>query len=247
MVITAQQLVKLAEDQVGVKESPAGSNKVKYNTAYYGKTVSGSAYPWCCVFVWWLFYTLDANELFYGGKKTASCTTLMDYAKEHGLFVTGDYKQGDLIFFNWAGAKSYANHIGVCVSASKTAVTCIEGNTSVTNNDNGGSVMRRQRNNSVVVGAYRPKYKVASSATKPSKETAKPEEVTVTVPVLKQGMKVPAVKPLQILLNGRGYDCGAVDGSFGPATLSAVRLFQKNKGLTIDGSVGPATWKKLLE
>ena len=74
----------------------------------------------------------------------------------------------------------------------------------------------------------------------------KTETVQVSIPVLKQGMKGDYVKPLQILLNGRGYDCGTVDGSFGPKTLSAVKLFQKNKGLTIDGSVGPKTWEKLL-
>lgn len=59
---TAAQLVKIAESQVGVKETPSGSNKVKYNTWYYGRVVSGSAYPWCCVFVEWCFAVL-AGEI----------------------------------------------------------------------------------------------------------------------------------------------------------------------------------------
>lgn len=50
-----------AQAEVGVKESPAGSNKVKYNTWYYGKAVSGSAYPWCAVFVSWVFNGPDAG------------------------------------------------------------------------------------------------------------------------------------------------------------------------------------------
>lgn len=55
------------------------------------------------------------------------------------------------------------------------------------------------------------------------------------------------VKTLQRLLNALGYDCGAVDGSFGPATRAAVVAFQKAKGLTVDSVVGKATWTALLK
>lgn len=247
-MVTANDLLILARAQIGVKENPAGSNNVKYNTEYYGKEVRDNAstkYPWCCAFIWWLFKGCGASDLFYGGGKTASCTKLMDYAKKNGLWVTKDYKPGDLILFNWHNSKSSAEHIGICESVTKTSVTCIEGNTSLTSNDNGGCVMRRTRNLSVVVGAYRPKYYTGAKVSL-SKGTTKADTVTLTLPVLKQGMKNDTVKALQILLNGRGYNCGAVDGSFGPATLSAVKLFQKNKSLTIDGIAGPRTLSKLL-
>lgn len=46
--------MQLAAEQIGTKEVPSGSNKVKYNTWYYGRAVSGSAYPWCQVFVCWV-------------------------------------------------------------------------------------------------------------------------------------------------------------------------------------------------
>ncbi len=36
------------------------------------------------------------------------------------------------------------------------------------------------------------------------------------------------------------------DGKFGPKTKTAVIAYQKKNGLVQDGSVGPATWKKLL-
>lgn len=52
------------------------------------------------------------------------------------------------------------------------------------------------------------------------------------------------VKELQQLLNARGYRL-VVDGSFGPATLAAVRSFQMAANLVIDGFAGPATMAAL--
>ena len=53
--VTAEMVVKTALSQVGVKESPSGSNRVKYNTWFYGKEVRGTSYPWCMTFVQWVF------------------------------------------------------------------------------------------------------------------------------------------------------------------------------------------------
>ena len=58
---TAAHLVSIAKSQLGVTEYPPNSNRVKYNTWYYGKSVSGSAYPWCMVFVCWCFAVLCGN------------------------------------------------------------------------------------------------------------------------------------------------------------------------------------------
>ena len=35
--MTAERIVSAARAEIGVKESPASSNRVKYNTAYYGR------------------------------------------------------------------------------------------------------------------------------------------------------------------------------------------------------------------
>ena len=68
------------------------------------------------------------------------------------------------------------------------------------------------------------------------------------VKVLRKGAKGDNVKALQILLIGRGYSCGSygADGSFGAATDSALRAFQKANGLSVDGVCGPKSWNKLL-
>ncbi|MEJ8670760.1 peptidoglycan-binding domain-containing protein [Streptomyces sp. Marseille-Q5077] len=49
------------------------------------------------------------------------------------------------------------------------------------------------------------------------------------------------------MLSKRGYSVGGsgVDGEFGADTESAVRLFQSDKGLEVDGEVGPNTWAAL--
>lgn len=67
----------------------------------------------------------------------------------------------------------------------------------------------------------------------------------VSLPVLKRGMKNDTVAVVQLLLIGLGYDIEA-DGSFGPATEAAVRKYQEDAGLGVDGSVGPVTWARLL-
>ncbi|GAA3786898.1 hypothetical protein GCM10023083_23490 [Streptomyces phyllanthi] len=55
------------------------------------------------------------------------------------------------------------------------------------------------------------------------------------------------VLQVQCILTKRGYGVGSsgVDGEFGPGTESAVRSFQADKGLAVDGIVGRETWVAL--
>ena len=153
--MTAEKILEIARSQLGIKENPPNSNRVKFNTAYYGREVSGSAYPWCCAFVWWVFREAGAASLFYGGKKTASCSALLSFHK--GQAVRGDYQPGDIIFFNFNGRKNPA-HVGICESWDGQYITTIDGNTAPTNEANGGAVMRRRRAKKYMIGAYRPAY-----------------------------------------------------------------------------------------
>ncbi len=61
--------------------------------------------------------------------------------------------------------------------------------------------------------------------------------------LLKKGSRGESVKWLQYRLNDLGYDCGAIDGIFGPKVLEAVKAFQAD--VFVDGIVGPLTLEKL--
>lgn len=58
-------------------------------------------------------------------------------------------------------------------------------------------------------------------------------------PTLRKGSRGELVKQVQAAVGV------AVDGYFGPNTEAAVKVFQRNKGLTADGICGPATWDKI--
>jgi N-acetylmuramoyl-L-alanine amidase len=53
------------------------------------------------------------------------------------------------------------------------------------------------------------------------------------------------VGELQATLGRIGFDCGRVDGIFGPRTASALEDFQRNSGLLVDGVCGAITVRAL--
>ena len=229
MRMTSDQAVAIAQSEIGTKENPSGSNKVKYNTWYYGKEVSGDSYPWCCAFISWIFKGTNLV------KKTALCADLMQWFMARKQMVERPLK-GDIVFFKFGKTTRIANHVGIVEEASQwpANITSIEGNTSVTSDDNGGRVMRRTRSKANIVGFARPEYEGKVQNTIGVKDK----------PTLKMGSKGDWVKVAQARLLMYGYQI-EVDGDFGPNTKNAVVSFQASYGLTKDGIIGPKTWAKL--
>lgn len=88
---------------------------------------------------------------------------------------------------------------------------------------------------------------VASNAPKEVKDT-----VTIELPVLRKGSKGDEVKTLQRLLKALGYKGSdqkqlAIDGDFGQNTDYALRAYQKDKGLIVDGICGKNSWTAILK
>ncbi|NES64085.1 MAG: peptidoglycan-binding protein [Okeania sp. SIO2D1] len=64
-------------------------------------------------------------------------------------------------------------------------------------------------------------------------------------PTLSRGSRGNDVERLQMTLNEMGYSLVG-DGIFGSNTEAAVKEFQKNSRLEVDGIVGPLTWYALM-
>lgn len=58
---------------------------------------------------------------------------------------------------------------------------------------------------------------------------------------LRKGNSGQQVVWAQYMLNTIGYSCGTIDGVFGGSTVTAVKNFQSNNGLKVDGILGPKT------
>ena len=150
--MTGRDVALLAATQVGISESPPNSNNVRYNTWYYGREVGGGSYPWCMVFVQWVFAQLGVAL----PQRTASCGALMRAAQMSGQWVTADYRPGDVVIYDFPGGAA-TDHCGIVESATDSGVVAIEGNTGSGSDADGGQVQRRSRAFSVIVGAVRAK------------------------------------------------------------------------------------------
>jgi hypothetical protein len=157
--MSLSKVLDVARGEVGVTESPPGSNRVKY----WEVMPSWNGQPWCVVFLMWCFRKAGDAMAFFGGAFTASCSTLLAWYKNQGQTVpVEDVQAGDIVLLNFHGGKD-PEHCGLVeftpVKGSMTIAT-IEGNT--TNGggsqSDGGQVCRKTRYMTQVVAVCRPIY-----------------------------------------------------------------------------------------
>lgn len=65
--------------------------------------------------------------------------------------------------------------------------------------------------------------------------------------ILKPGAKGDDVKALQLQLVAHGFNPGQIDGDYGEKTVSAVRSFQRTRGIVASGAADLKTWNALFE
>lgn len=128
--------IETAIAEIGTKENPPESNKVKYNNK--------NGQPWCGYFVMWcakqakvkmpnVVYTPAGVAAFQGIGQWSNAETAMP-------------KPGDIVFFDFPGGEK-TDHVGIVIKDNGDGtVTTVEGNTSGTGSQsNGGEVMEKVR------------------------------------------------------------------------------------------------------
>jgi len=139
--LKAKIIIEVALAEVGQKEMPKNSNKTKYGNWFGLDEVS-----WCGIFVSWVY---DQAGIPLGNigftKGFAGCQTAVQHFKTSGE-VTEDPQIGDIVLFDWNNDKRY-DHAGIFNGwkVEGKELNTIEGNTSLTNQSNGGEVMLRTR------------------------------------------------------------------------------------------------------
>lgn len=133
------RIIETAIKEIGTIEKPKNSNKTKY-----GKWFGFDGVPWCGIFVSWV-YAQAGYPLGNIGfpKGFAGCQTAVAHFRKTGEIVKNP-QRGDIIFFDWNGDKRY-DHCGIVNDNNGNGIGTIEGNTSFTNESNGGQVMNRFR------------------------------------------------------------------------------------------------------
>lgn len=143
------KIVEIAQREIGTTETPKNSNKTKY-----GKWFGLDGLPWCGMFVSWCYATAGKQLPKIGYLRGfAGCQTAYAYFLKNG-WITNNPVAGDIVLFDWNSDGRY-DHTGIFVRRiDDNHFETIEGNTSLTNQSNGGQVMLRKRNYSTAIFAH---------------------------------------------------------------------------------------------
>lgn len=163
--------LRMLEESVkylGIEENPAGSNRVIFSLWY------GVIGPWCAMVESYVGVKIG-SKAFKRGSYWAYCPFIFADAQRavRGLILTYRPKDGNIVLFDWQGLgrRGTADHTGLWASEATLRriapaqlnnamrefgrlgpgdFWCVEGNTGVGNDSNGGKHMIRKRNRSMV-------------------------------------------------------------------------------------------------
>ncbi len=147
--------LSIAMSQVGVKETPAGSNSGPQVSGYQRVTRAYNA-PWCASFCQWAYVKAGAPQPCNSGYVPTLKTW---YETRHRGLTRVEVRPGDFVMYDWAKKDGVADHIGIFrewLDEKKQTFAAVEGNTSVSNQSNGGQVMVRFRDVKDVILFARP-------------------------------------------------------------------------------------------
>lgn len=243
---TAAKVIAEARADLGMKESPPGSNLVPITKAFGkipGYPGGGYGYPWCAAAtsIWCKAAGLKPNTDY---PHTPSTITQYNWAKSNNRWFSTP-KVGDLVLYTNNRTAGGIYHVELVEAVSASSITTIGGNTSGTAGNiqgNGDGCYRKtiSLSNARIYGYVRPRYAGATEA------PAKPwDGKSYPGHLVRYGDTGAEVKVVQTMLKKHGVILDA-DADFGPATEKAVLAFQTRNRLEADGVVGPTTWAALM-
>ncbi len=233
----AEDAIAYMASKEGLGESPRGSNHNEI-TEWYG--MDG---PWCAMTVSRALcvagFTTNGNDVKVPGVRQ---TTAKGWA--YVPYLLNDFRDvgradknprpGDLVIFDWEH-DGEVDHVGMVERVEPDGtVWTYEGN----RND---VLMHVHRHRSVIAAFCHPPY---DDTPPPPPPPPPPSGVPPFPGYCSLGSTGKAVRASQQRLADRGWKI-AVDGIFGRGTDRVVRAYQKEKGLEVDGVVGPITWQSM--
>jgi len=134
------KIIEIARKEIGYKEFPSNSNLTKY-----GEWFGFDGVAWCAMFVSWCYHVAGFPLGKIGFLRGfAGCQSGYDYWKKRGEITTKP-QPADIVLFDWNKDLRY-DHTGIFVrDLGNGLFESIEGNTSGTNQSNGGEVQLRTR------------------------------------------------------------------------------------------------------
>ena len=230
--MSRQDVLNKAQSQDGTVESPPNSNKTAYGL-WYQPNLNGQ--KWCAMFVSWVFHHAG-HPLGHIQTKNGihHCQSAHNYYKEKGK-ITSNPQPGDIVIYDWEG-NGYADHIGIFIkwtNAAQTAIEAWEGNTSTSNNSDGGGVMKRIRSRNLIKSFINPGVYTDTNVT--------------PVPVsLSKGARGSKVTQIQKYLYDIGYTI-EIDGWFGNETETLLKDYQTKNAMNPTGISDAVTTGALQE
>lgn len=240
----ASDIIKQAQAWLGRKESDGSFKEIidvynshkPYARGYKMKYTD----HWCSAFVTAVAIKCNATDII---PKECGCEPQINLFKNMGCWQENEAvtpQPGWIIFYDWqdngvGDNKGYSDHVGIVEKVENGKITIIEGNCS--------NMVKRTTyavNAKFIRGYGIPKYDAETA-------TSTPAPAPAPRTYLMKGDKGNEVKEMQSDLIYIGYSCGTAgaDGDFGDKTDAALRKFQGDYKLTVDGKYGNQSKTKL--
>jgi surface antigen len=148
MATTRDRLLRAYRRQLGVHESPYGSNRVRYSEVY------GLIGPWCHMMISVVARETEAGDIVpWAAYTPAGAEWFKAQRRWHST-----PKKGAIVYYEFPGM-GRISHVGVVEAVhSDGTISAIEGNTDAYGGRTGGKVMRKRRSRSLVAGYGYPAY-----------------------------------------------------------------------------------------